>query len=302
MVFSKRAKRVNLRRLSLFILFATITTVLVVGYTKFDLHEAIAIAATHWMLVVGACFFQLIYVLLKSTGWYISYRLASVKVTWFRSLKLFFVTALIDTTCFPSTILSDSFKFFWFQGEKKTSIVRSLATARVGALLSYVPFIVLGFAHAHNWISAGLISVATFLVLSLLGLRRWKLTGVRDFMATFSNFLVGVGCLLVSAARFLILGRIFGIHHSIQALFFFITAQISGLVSTVPMGLGVKEVTLGILFAKEIQAGEFITLMLLFRLTGEVISAIVGWLCAGSEVIVWRRAQSDLVSSELSDE
>lgn len=239
----------------------------------------IAVSVRYWDLT--AIFLASIgFILCKAGALYCSAQAVGVNIEFSAATKLLTQSVLIEITMFPSKVAGDTYKYFRLPTKEKK---RKLMTVMVFRCTSFLPFLLFLFLYPESifsWLFCGtlLVAVTWTLLKKTPGHISWSLVVI----SASGHFLA----LLIWAFQGYLLLRILG-DSTPNFLYFigiFLIAQVAAAVSNLPFGLGVKEVFFGYTLSTFLGVEQLLLFLILQRLSGELMTALIGWLTLLPEI------------------
>lgn len=237
---------------------------------KIELWNIVAIIATS----IG-------FILCKSASLFYSARATGANIRLKDAAKLLTQSVLVEITMFPSKLAGDTFKYFRLPGRNQT---QKVMTVMIFRCTSFAPFLLLLFLYPdsiYSWVFCGCLLTAFIWLLAkkLQGHISWTAL----FLSTCGHFFA---LLFWSCQGYLLLRLLSPSPPSFLAFVgIFLIVQIAASVSNLPFGIGVKEVLFGFTLSSFLGADQMIIFLILLRLSGELLTASIGWLTLLPEII-----------------
>ena len=278
-------------------LYFIVLSFLFVFFIRNDVHgDLLGIIVDHWVYLVYIVPFIVAFVLFKAVAIHISMRSSAIPFSFQQSVHLFMLTTFIDVTVFPNKVSSDVFKYAYLKDVTRWKRIKSILVFRLGNILFFVIIFILYFYRVSVLGTLGLLAV--LLILSLTGvvprivnkvfsspslLTRADVAPLLSIaFLTFCDFCVEVGKLMVLLVFF------FHISVPLDIIFVYIIAHSLGVLSHVPMGIGLKDISLSIYLIQFMSASDIFLFLVLMRLFGEILVAFLGWILIGRKI--WKKS------------
>ncbi len=220
------------------------------------------------------------FVLCKAAALCFAARAAGVNLGFSNAAKLLCQSVFVELTLFPSKVAGDAFKYFRLPAGQQAEKVKTLMVFRVTSFAPCMMVLFLFPKSVFSWLfSALLLAAAIWFWLGKNG-GRMALTPV---MLSVCGHVLAL--LLWACQGYLLLGLVGsaapGFAHFVGI---FLLAQMTAAASSLPFGLGVKEVMFGVSLGSFLGADQLLLFLVLQRLSGELLTAFVGWLMLLPEV------------------
>lgn len=233
-----------------------------------------------WWNVVAIFLTSIGFILCKACALFFSARAAGVDIGFKKAAKLLTQSVLVEITMFPSKVAGDTFKYFRLPTCEQSQKVMTILLFRC---TSFSPFLLLLFLYPESvfsWLFCGLLLVVSIWMI----LKKTKNTIL--WGAVFSSICGHFFALLLWAFQSYLLLRM--LSPTAPSFFYFIgvflMAQIAASVSNLPFGIGVKEVFFGFTLSSFLGADQLIIFLILQRLSGELLTALIGWVTMLPEI------------------
>jgi len=234
-------------------------------------HSADVQLQMRWWVFPVIILVALLFLLCKGTSLYVATHGAGIRMTYKNAILVIAQSVFVEMTMFPAKIAGDAYKFFNLPGEDKKQKIKGLLCFRVA---SFVPIIfVIIYVVDHVFVMLSI--VICLLVLTVLALRQMG-QSVSAFMLSVMGHLAAFFCWIwqsylllyflgAEPPDFLYLAGVLVVAQGLSAI------------SNIPFGLGVREVVIGYSFSAFLGMEQMVTFLLLQRLTGETLTALIGW-------------------------
>lgn len=220
------------------------------------------------------------FILCKAGALYFSTQAVGVNIKFSAATKLLTQSVLIEITMFPSKIAGDTYKYFRLPTKRKKRKVMAVMVFRCTSFLPFLLFIVLYPKSILSWLFCAtlLITVTWILCKKTTGHISWTLV----FLSASGHFLA----LLIWAFQGYILLTV--LSDSAPGFIYFVgiflIAQVAAAASNLPFGLGIKEIFFGYTLSSFLGVEQLILFLILQRLSGELLTAFLGWLTLLPEI------------------
>lgn len=235
---------------------------------------------------------QGLFLSLKGAAWHTAYESSGLPSTFFRSLKIFCSATLCEALTLLPFIGADAYRAWFYREHKGRTVVMALMLARVPSMLWLV--ICVSIALWQNELFLYLSVFALILGVLLAIIRRpsraitedvqsVSLVQLRALMtlAFVKIFLFQVTAFFADYLRFLCIAVLLGLDHTISFIQY-CACIFLGVVSIVPFGIGLRDVSLATQFPPGTEVKDVVFLMMLLRFFGEGATAVIGAL------FIWR--------------
>lgn len=278
-----------LRRESIVFGFVMLTALLLLFVAQKADQGVVAKLWTSPQLLAEVLLLQSLYILTKSSGWYIAWRSQAVEITYRESVSLFLMSAFVDLLVFPTAVSSDLFKLAYLKRADRSQKLSAILICRAATITPYVAavFIFL-ITRSSNWIWAGF----GFVAIAVGYLFKRFNSVLRTNWGTYIRIVaMTVAALFFDCARARCLLALFGLSSGLDFLGQFSVCHVLGILTALPFGLGTKDAGYFYFLNGVLSHADIAAFLILLRLTGEIPSALCGWLIAGRKTIaVWQLA------------
>ena len=233
-----------------------------------------------WWNVIAIFLTSIGFILCKAGALFFSARAAGGDIGFRSAAKLLTQSVLVEITMFPSKVAGDTFKYFRLPTREKAQKVMTVVLFRCTSFSPFLLLLVLYPDSVYSWFLCGLLLVVSIWI--ILKKTKSKILWTAVFYSVCGHFLA----LLFWAFQGYLLLRM--LSPSDPGFFYFIgiflIAQIVAAASNLPFGVGVKEVLFGFTLSSFLGADQLIIFLILQRLSGELLTALIGWLTMFPEI------------------
>ncbi|MFH1591150.1 MAG: lysylphosphatidylglycerol synthase domain-containing protein [archaeon] len=245
-----------------------------------------SILLSHVPLFLVAVVLSLLFVTIKAIALRTAFSAQGIHLSAWKSIDLFLTTTFIEITLIPSKVTSDIFKFFYLKHADKKQKVQGIILFRLATMSVFFAMLI-GYLFSRSWLwGVAAIVLLSVLWLSLRGLvnrwsRRQGLKGLSYISHQLNPFafiiLLTLFSLAIEIARAGVLLSIFGVSMSWSFALAYVLAHVLGVLSTLPFGIGVKDLSLGAFLSQYLPAGDIVLFLILLRALGELLAGTLGW-------------------------
>jgi hypothetical protein len=213
------------------------------------------------------------------------------------AIWIFLVSVFIEVVIPFSSIGSDTFKTWFYRKLGVMRVVEGIVLFRIAHGVNYIAILLLVLLSRQAFIVIIVVALAGLLFINNLLCRTETLSrmGYSNIITTLLLTCSGHALALLSdLGRISLLLMAFGAAPSIEILLWYLVAHVLGMISQLPLGIGVKDIGLYFILLPLLETSEIFTFLLLLRFSGEGFSALLGYvLGAGRLLRQYRVAQSE---------
>ncbi len=220
------------------------------------------------------------FILCKAGSLFFSARAAGVTIGFKDTAKLLTQSVLVEITMFPSKVAGDTFKYFRLPSCAQAQKVMTVLLFRCTSFSPFLLFLFIYPDSAYSWLFCGiLLIISTWMIIK-------KTKGHILWAAVFFSVCGHFVALLLWAFQGYLLLQLLS-PSAPPFLYFigiFLMVQIAAAASNLPFGIGVKEVLFSFTLSSFLGADQLIMFLILQRLSGELLTAFIGWLTLLPEI------------------
>lgn len=225
----------------------------------------------HWWIFPVIVVVALLFLLCKGASLYVAARGTGIRVTYQATTLVMAQSVFIEMTMFPAKIAGDVYKYFRLPGEDKKQKITALLCFRV---TSFVPFVFVVVCVVDHLVLIAFIGFCLFVIV-LLALRTLELSITAAVLAAMGHLAAFFFWICQNYLLLYFIGvEQINILHLAGVL---VVAQGLSAISNIPFGLGVREVVVGYSLGSFLGTEQMVIFLLLQRLTGETLTALIGW-------------------------
>lgn len=248
-------------------------------YTEFDWN----LPLHHLPLIFMSLCLSLLFLCVSSWQWKIAARSFKIYLPISTAFSTTLTCSLIDLLVFPSKVSSDVFRSKSLGGvefKESLKVVLFYRAAKAGPFLILTPLALLLVGVSPLWVGLGMMALIA------AGLRfsgrikslapSWKNLGVASLLTGLLIFTESVrSWLLIRLFHDVAMGSVMASH---------LISVGAGNLSGIPLGLGTKDLSWGLMLKNYLSGPQIILFLLLLRLTGEIFGAVLGWIVSGKKI------------------
>lgn len=245
-----------------------------------------SVFSNHFFTLLTCVGFSLVYSIVSAVNWKIICDSQNISFTLRESFKIICVSSLIDVVVFPSRISSDVYRASRLKDRGIRTGVQVTAAYRVGKI---IPFLILT---PLLLIKDGAIPGKSLLfIVALLAIGGYLVRKAPQLTPFWKPLLIVLALntllLLTEYTRTYLLLSLFHPFDYQHMLTSFLLSNSAGAASGIPLGLGAKDVSWGLLLKSTLTPAHLALFLLLLRLTGELFNALLGWIFSGRKILTW---------------
>lgn len=271
------------------VFFLILSALFVYAISRMELNQVKNFIQLNYFKIILLFILAIIFSMIRSLSFKLALNSKKIDFTFLKSFKFFLMSMLIEVTVFPSKVASDIFKFYYLKKYSWKPKLQAILLFRIGIMFGFlIPVLILLFLKNTLW---GVLVLLIIILVVFFYTIFSKYNKFKKYLEIIKNntftllkiSLLNMGSLIIDVLRISILASLFGIGFSIDFMLVYFVAIVLGVISNLPIGIGVKEISLGTYLSTLIGVDQVIIFLVLFRLTGELFSGFLGWVLFGKE-------------------
>ena len=249
----------------------------------------LSVIVENWRISLLIVALTITFILTKSWMLLNAGRLFLVRINFLSAIKIFCLSGFFELTTFSGKFGADALKYFFWRHLSRKNRFSLLLFLRTADMLGFLTLIVLLIL---PW-QVSIVCVALTLIIALHELKKRKKSYPESFIKTLKerwpNLVVlstiSMIAYLVMVTQISLIFNALGLEIVRNTILKFLTSHGLGVLSQLPHGLGMKDVSIYYLLKSQMSQAQILSGLIWMRLLGEFISVFLGTIFLVNQLI-----------------